>query len=217
MKVFSVLVVCTGVLLFMTMPALAVPMIVNSQDTPSQDVLVTDPDLQVHELGNQPPFPTPERILSSSQETPYRPCLQNEDLPGIPNMAVTITNMTGRDWPWLYYVADPETGLKNDDGLVNGELAFQIDNVGTNRPLISESMNADGIFEWDEVNNVGETWVFVIQDYTNTLALPAHLFGSIGVGSFSGGDFVSSGSIIPEPATLSLLVLGGLALLRRRR
>jgi len=213
MKVFSVLVVCAGVLLFMTTPALAVPMIVNSQDTPSQDVLVTDPNLQVHELGNQLPFPDEEWITSSSQVWEDEPpCPGDKDGdPSTVDMEVTITNMTGRAWPWLYYVADPETTLTNDDGLVNGQLAFHIDARGLNTPLVFESMFNDGWFV------PGETWKFVIQDYKNTLNLPAHLFGSIGVGSGSGGDTVSSGSIIPEPTTLTLLVMGGLALLRRRR
>jgi len=178
----------------------------------------------VHELGNQPAFPASEWITSSDWETDYRPCSENPDDPGIANIVVSITNMTGAAWPTLYYVADPETSLANDDGTVNGEPAFKIDSIGVNTPLIFESMTSDNVFE------VGETWQFVIQDYVNSLGLAPSLFGGVGVGGGlapspgyypgspgSGGDFASSGSIIPEPTTLGLLIFGGVALLRRRR
>jgi hypothetical protein len=183
---------------------------VNFVDTPSQDIIPTGP-FWVDEVGWSPPFPAGEWITSSYVTTTYRPCYQNPDNPGIPNMEVTITNMTTRCFGELYYVADPETGLANDDGLVNGELAFKIDSVGFNVPLIFESAAQDNHFA------PGETWRFVIQDYTNTFGLAPHLFASIGVGNMSGGDFVSSGSIItPEPAALSLLVLAVGTILRRR-
>ena len=90
-------------------------------------------------------------------------------------------------------------------------LAFKIDRVGLNRPLVSESLLPNGVFE------AGETWRFIIQDYTNALFLPASALGSVGVPSF--GDQMSSGSIIaiPEPVTMVLLGMGGLGLTRRRR
>jgi hypothetical protein len=175
----------------------------------------------VHELGNQPPFPTPEWITSLTVgPTQYRPCLQNEDDTAIPNVVVSITNMTGSAWEDLWYVADPETTLTNDDGWVNAELAFKIDSVGLNKPLISESIAYNDIFE------VGETWEFVIQDYVNVdpagLVLPPHLFGSAGlVGFGSSPDPVSSGSIIAIPAPGAVLLgslgIGLVGWLRRRR
>ena len=217
-KVTTILML-SAVLMFVVSSAVAIPIKVNSKDTLPQDVLITQECLPVHELGTSGVFfDDDEGIECGCVETSYRPCDQNPDDPGIPNIEVSIFNCTTRDWLWLYYVADPETGLTNDDGLVNDCLAFQIDAVGANRPLISESMAADGVFQ------VGETWVFVIQDYVNAPGLSACALNSVGVGAGgcgfpgSGGDVISSGSIIPEPGTMALLVLGGIgALMRRRR
>jgi len=78
------------------------------------------------------------------------------------NQLVTITNMGTVALPGLYYVAPggstPGT-FSNFDGYVNGAMAMRIDNVGVNKPLVSESMTADGIFQ------PGETWQFIVQDY----------------------------------------------------
>jgi len=170
----------------------------------------------VDELGNPPTFAYDEAIFSSYTETSYAPCSVNDDDPDIFNYAVSITNMTDRSFTDLYYVADPETSLTNyDQSRINGQLAFRIDNVGLNTPLIYESYAADLIF------SPGETWTFVIEDYVNTFGLAPSLFGSLGVGSASSSDLVSSGSIItpvPEPATMILLGSGllGLGGIRRR-
>ena len=62
----------------------------------------------------------------------------------------------------MWYVADfPDTRITNWDGSVNGSLAFKIDNVGINQPLIGESINVNGIFE------PGEIWDFIIDGYQN--------------------------------------------------
>jgi hypothetical protein len=93
-------------------------------------------------------------------------------------------------------------------------LAFEIDAVGANTPLVSEvGGSIAGVFE------PGETWTFIIQDYTNTFGLSAALISSIGLPS---AGLASSGSIVavpvPEPTPAALVGLGvlGLALARRR-
>lgn len=197
----------------MASPALGWPVMVTSLDTPSQDPLYIY--WEADELGTVV-FPPNELISASCTNTTYRPCPQNPDNPNIPNIEVAITNLTGKAWRDLVYVSDPETTLTNDDGLVNGELAFNIDSHGLNIPLIFESfVPANEVFEPNEI------WHFVIQDYVNVMAPPllASNMSSMGlVGSFSTGDVMSSGSIIaPEPAALALLVLGAAALIRRRR
>ena len=202
-KRFIAICVITTLILTVSGTTQAIPTEVWYEDGP-QDPLVI-PEYGLHELGNQlgtpTPFPNNEWIMSGWEPTELTSCFQegNEDLP-IPNALVTIQNMTGAPWLELWYVADAwdagrvETTLTNHDGWVNGGLAFKIDNIGLNRPLVFESMNPDLVFE------PGETWVFIIQDYQNVFGLPASAFGSIGVGNLSIGDQISSGSIIAIPA-----------------
>lgn len=191
---------------------MAMPLLVDSVETEAQDELIEHD--RVHELGAAN-FPPEELIAVVERETDFRPCQENPDDPDIPNIELSILNLTMQSWVELVYVADPETTLANDDGLVNGQLAFNIDNVGVNKPLVAEFGGVQPL-----VFEPFETWLFVIQDYGNTWAVAASAMGSRGlVGSFSVGDEMSSGSIIavPEPATMGLIALGGAALLKRRR
>ena len=212
----KVIVITLCVQLMLISAAWAIPTDVFSEDLPEQDPLFV-PNF-VHELGTNVvagipyPFPPEEEIAAVDTITEQRACEEDPpDDPGIPNALVMMTNKTTMNWRDVWYVADPETGLSNWDGLVNDTFAFKIDRVGVNRPLVSESfLPNNGIFE------AGETWQFIIQDYTNLLLLPASALGSVGVPSF--GDQASSGSIIaiPEPVTMVLLAMGGVALVRRR-
>jgi hypothetical protein len=201
-----------GLILAVSTTAQAVSTPVTYEDGRQDPLALLGPTY--HELGNQPPFPSNEWINSADLgETDYVACWENYKIDYYPNMLVSITNMTNMAWTDLHYVADPETSITNDDGWINGELAFRIDNIGVNQPLMSESMTPNLIFE------PGETWEFIIQNYSNTLGLSAASFGSIGVPS--GGDGLSSGSIIAVPAPGAVL-LGGIGVclvgwLRRRR
>jgi len=181
----------------------AVPTIVEYIDGPQDPLYVPR---NVHELGNSPLFPDEELILSYDEGiTEHRPCPELDN-PEFPNVVVSITNLTSESWAELWYVADPQTYLTNHDGWVNGELAFKIDNVGLNTPLLSESISSNLVFE------PGETWTFVIQDYINMFRLQPSLYGSTGVGFSNIGDKLSSGSIIavpiPAPGAILLVSIG---------
>lgn len=195
-------------------PASGVVITISPFETPDCDLLVI-PNV-VHELGT-PPFPPDELIECVFTFTNISACPLMDD-PLMPNILMVITNLTPTFWTDLHYVADagpngPETSLSNDDGLITGGLAFKIDTVGVNTPLVFESILADLIFA------PGETWHFIIQDYSNTLGLPPSAMSSIGVGTGSAGDPFSSGSIvaIPGPGSLALLAIGGLFVRPRRR
>ena len=220
-------------------PAFAVPVRVVHDDLSTECDPLFIPQL-VDELGIghsggatgvTGPFPKDEEISAKSYED-YKPVCPTSDDPDIADAIVDITNLTqpARSFKALWYVGNPTTSLSNVDGEVfqagfpNGRgLAFRIDTRGHNRPLISESIKADGIFE------PNETWRFVIQDYDAGTAVGgvaggAADFTSIGVagGSLAHGDR-STGSIIgipiPEPTSLGLLMLGtmGAIIFRRRR
>ncbi len=183
------------------------------------------PLIAVEELGTTAVFPTDERIEAISTFTNDTACIGEPDNPSIPNSLVVMTNLTGRAWNDLFYVGDVQTLFTNVDGLATSDeapppdsfltFAFRIDAIGVNRPLVFESMTADGIFE------VGETWHFIIQDYSNSLGLPAHALGSP---DFAGGSFadpMSSGSIVqfvvPTPGTVALGCVALFGVARRRR
>jgi hypothetical protein len=170
--------------------ALAVPTTVTHQDIPNCCDFLFVPT-NVDELG-EVIFPANELITATEIPTPIVAC-PSQPNNQIASVQVSITNLTGRSFSNLWYVADPETTITNKDGLVNGELAFKIDAVGLNQSLVFESINTNGVFE------PGEQWDFVIDGFFNTFGLPASQMESIGVGPFSAGDSDSTGSIIASP------------------
>ena len=173
-------------------------------------------------LTGSPPFPPDELIGAASTLTPETVCTTAVDNPNIPNAFVQITNLTTRDFSEVWYVADRETTISNYDGaaeaapgpvIVDFQNAFRIDSIvsdpgGVNHPLVFESIAANDIFE------AGETWQFIIQDYTNGRGLLASALNSVGIVSLSAGTMsnFSSGNIvaIPEPSGLLLAVLAAL-------
>ena len=219
--------------------ALAVPTQMIHIDPPGDCDPLFIPN-NVHEIGDFSEFPGNEALGSQNLGfTPFVPCPILDDTL-IPEVVIDIRNLSGIDWYEVWYVADQETTITNFDGEANQAFAgaapvheaFRIDRfvsdpLGTHHPLISESGIPDGIWQ------AGESWQFVLQDYSNTLGLPPEALTSIGVGSLSStptgtdpsGTLLgpSSGSIIaitpiPEPATCLLMVcgLGGFALCRRQ-
>ncbi len=195
--------------IFLPLIGQAVPVDAEVRDTARQDVLVNLPDW--HELGIG--FPQDELITASDEEDLRIPC-PSDYLGGI-NYLITIVNQSENYWSNLHYVADPETTFTNDDGEAQDlkapgwTLAFRIDSVGLNQPLVFESMTADNIFE------PGETWQFLVQDYNNSLGLAPSLLDSWDginqgqISNASAGGPPSSASIIavPEPATAMLLFI----------
>ncbi len=217
MKTATKTLMLIAVLAFAAAPTMANPVNVYSQDGPQDPLVIEGP---VHELGDG--FPANELIESSNRPTDETACDDpgsEPDDPAIPNVLVTMTNLTRVDWHDVHYVADPETGITNFDGWIgnmgatDAQFAFRIDNIGINRPLVSESIIVDNIFQ------ANETWEFIIQDFVNQMGGPPTPFDSLGIAGRSGGWPPSTGSIIavPEPATMSLLVLGGIGMLVRRR
>ncbi len=201
--------VTIGCVLLIVNLASAIPTNVDFQDGPQDTLFVPS---MVHELGTGPNFPPEEEISASDTETEQTACSEDPpDDPQIPNALVTIQNLTGIDWTDVWYVADPETSLTNYDGWINGSLAFKIDSIGVNKPLVYESKIADNIFQ------SGEVWQFIIQDYANSAGGPPSALDSIGVPS--GGYPPSTGSIIaiPEPVTIIFLLLGLSGLVRRKK
>lgn len=216
MRPRNLLIAGSALLLSGALPmARAVPTPMFHVDTPACDPLFI-PEV-VDELGFAPPFPLDERLEAFATLTQVPACPMMDD-PLLPNALVSIVNLTlpPRAFSDVWYVADRETTLSNPDGLAGmpgivPELAFKIDTVGVNTPLVSESLAPDGIWA------PGEIWTFIIQDYANLLGLPPFLFDSIGVPS--PGSPPSSGSIIAVPEPVQTLV--GLAMfagvLARRR
>ncbi len=189
-------------------------------DTPGCD---TNGNRQAREELGTIIFPSDELISSSSSQTTLASCAT--DNPGMPNYLVSITNLSGQEWVDLFYVADVGTGISNFDGEAASaaapgmfEEAFRIDSVGVNRPLVFESMTFDGVFE------VGETWQFILQDFTSAFGGAPDDFSSLDfAGASTGipGVTDSTGSIVqflvPAPGSMSLLAMGGLLAVRRRR
>ncbi len=212
----AALTVATGL---MVSPGLATPTKVAYLDVSTCDPLFI-PQV-VDELGSPiVPFPGDE-LIDHQDLGPSPVAVCPTDDPLVPDALVKIVNLTNRTFTQVWYIADRETTISNVDGFAEDDAiansgvpisnyAFRIDNAisdpnGIHHPLLFES-NPNGLFD------PGETWEFVLQDYSNLLNYPPDAFVSFGVGSASidiPGALGSSGSIvaIPEPQAGSLLGL----------
>ncbi|QDS98071.1 PEP-CTERM sorting domain-containing protein [Adhaeretor mobilis] len=207
------------ILFALSSPVLALPTQVVHFDTPDCDPLLIP--MNVDELGDVSIFPSDEALTSGDLgQSTIVPCPPKHL--GGPNAMIDIRNLSGRSWSEVWYVASPGTSISNYDGEANDSAfsplreAFRIDNLvadpgGSHHPLLFESMNPDGIWE------PFESWQFVLQDYVNSSGLPPNAINSLGVGNASSPDasgaITSSGSIIaieliPEPASIALLLMG---------
>lgn len=191
--------------LAMSMQASASLTSITHQDLSDCDTLGPLPNV-MDELGTAV-FPSDESIAAIANTTSIDACPLNSSAV-IPNALLVITNLTNLSFTDLHYVADPGTTFSNYDGLINGAESVLIDNVGVNRPLIAEIGGTQPL-----VFEPGETWEIVLDDWINTVGLNSADLSSIGVPSTVVLD-LSSGSIVatlvPEPASASLLVMLGL-------
>jgi len=174
------------------------------------DAIVPAPTMN-HELGINPPFPLGETIsVTVSNPGIFGSCASHPN--GVPpDYQVSITNLSGKSWFDVFFVADAGNAVGNADGTILGGDAFRIDNFGINQPLTGGD-DGDLIFE------PNETWTFNVEDWFAGAGVPL-TFGSIGVGVNSGAG--SSASIVanqvPAPAMPLLFGLAALGLLVRNR
>lgn len=179
--------------------------------------------IAVEEFGDASVFDDAETIGHVFTFTDQSACPATDD-PNLINNVIEITNFTGRTLSDLYYVGDPRTNFSNVDGIADaGALAnldgqaFRIDAVGNNKPLIFESLVADGVLQ------PNEQWLFIVQDFSNTAGLAPDSFTSLGFADASYAIVETSAAsivqfVVPSPASVGFLALAGaLAASRRRR
>lgn len=202
-------------------PASAVPIQGLFVDDPTHCDSHADYNL-THELGDAAVFPAEESIFYDAKNMNVFVCVPDD---GIANdYEIRMQNLSGVAWQDVTFVVDEGVNFSqgNYDGSVvdlssatgANTLAFRIDSVGGNAPLVFESMTADDIWE------IGEFWTIHVTNFGNGSQTP--VFDSVGVFGVGSGGFPPStasilANVVPEPASLGLLAAGAALLIGRRR
>jgi len=153
------------------------------------DIARCDPILDqtlTEELGTSPGFTffIDELITSSAISGAPEICAFS-DFDPTNDWEVTITNTSPSDYVDLFFVTETFDSVGNADGtFCGGDCdAFLIKSGGVNSNLISESFAPpDGIFE------SGETWIFLVTNFSGAGAGLPPTFGSLGIGPASSPD-----------------------------
>lgn len=152
-----------------------------------------------HELGEAPLFPGNEQIEAGNFDEAPTTCVANDDT-NLNDFEIRITNTSPNSWRDLFFVADAGILFGNADGVVvvggNALLAFRIDAVGVNRPLIGGDEGVPGRFE------PGERWDFLVTNWGSPIP---PTFGSLGVPSGPIPADLSTASIVARCAPGSVL------------
>lgn len=181
-----------------------------------------------HEIGDAAVFPINEGIIYTVSPAAFTVCVPNDGAPN--DWIVNMTNVSGVAWRDLFFVTDLGVTVGNADGSVfdvagaPGAItdAFRIDGtvtLGLNNNLLGESGAADEIF------SPGETWRFNVSNFSpiNTAGFMPPIFITPGIFSGSslfpstpGNASILANPVVPEPATMSLLMVATAGLLLRR-
>lgn len=182
-----------------------------------------------HELGDAAIFPLNESIIYSTSAANTTVCVPDDLITN--DWIVQMTNTSGVAWQNLFFVCDKNTQVGNADGnmfdVINAPLgptdAFRIDGtvtLGLNNNLLGESGVVDEIF------SPGETWRFNVSNFMalNTAGVftpPVFVTPGIFAGSSTfnvnpGNASILATPVVPEPATVGIIVLGLGGLLLRR-
>jgi len=184
-----------------------------------------------HEIGIAAIFPGNEAITYFVTPAQFTVCVPNDGLAN--DWIVNMTNVSTVFYQDLFFVADLGVTVGNSDGSVFDAVlapgvvtdAFRIDGTvtaGVNMNLLGES------FAFDEIFAPGETWRFAVSNYgalnsagqfaPPDFLTPGIFAGSSPFGQVPGNASILANEVIPEPGTISvLLVAGGMLLLRRPR
>ena len=152
--------------------------------------------------GASTPITDNARLLITDPATNHHLGLSFADV--APGITLTANPLTNNDIATLLpFLTDPHATVL---------AGWKFSTIPTTTALLSFDLglDQDHLQIW-QFNSTASTWTPFTPDY--------QCYDSRGILSFTTSSFTSYAitSIIPEPATLSLLALGGLAILRRRR